>query len=165
MDGLQHFKQIANWKNYEDIMKKDVYKMKQVIKNGYTIIRLLQEDVWYNKNDWSKKLTDCINTHPINNNSYYFLCAKNEYENHEKLLNDDTIDNIFDVENTEVENTEVENTEVENIEVEDLDVEDLDIEKPKEKRIIVKSKKQPVKPKNTIIRVTKTVPPNTVAKK
>jgi len=87
LDGPQHFKQVSNWKGPEDTIKLDIYKMNQAIKNGYTVIRLLQEDVWNNKNDWIQKLKECIDTHSLNNKSYYFLCANNEYDNHERLLN------------------------------------------------------------------------------
>lgn len=85
LDGPQHFKQVSNWLNPEDTMENDIYKMKQAINNGYIIIRLLQEDVFYNKNDWMQKLKTCINT--PNKNSYYFLCTNNEYNDHELLFN------------------------------------------------------------------------------
>jgi very-short-patch-repair endonuclease len=56
LDGPQHFMQISNWKTPEETIKNDVYKMKCAIENGYIIIRLLQDDVWRNKNDWEQKL-------------------------------------------------------------------------------------------------------------
>lgn len=83
LDGRQHFEQVSIWQSPELTINNDIYKMKQAIDNDYTVIRLLQNDVWRNKNNWSKK---CIDTHAINNKSYYFLCTNNEYDNHEKLL-------------------------------------------------------------------------------
>ena len=48
------------------------------------MIRLLQEDVLSDKNDWMDKLKTCIDT--IDRQPYYFLCANGEYVNHEMLL-------------------------------------------------------------------------------
>ncbi len=44
LDGPQHFKQIYNWQE-----PKENLKMKQAITNGFSVIRLLQEDVWNQK--------------------------------------------------------------------------------------------------------------------
>jgi len=52
LDGIQHFKQVSNWKSPEDQLTRDMDKMEMANNNGYTVIRVLQEDVWYDKNDW-----------------------------------------------------------------------------------------------------------------
>jgi very-short-patch-repair endonuclease len=50
LDGIQHFKEMKHWySNPDENQKKDVFKIKRAIKNGYTIIHLLQDDVWRNK--------------------------------------------------------------------------------------------------------------------
>lgn len=98
LDGDHHFKQVASWASPEKTMKNDVYKMKCAIENGYTIIRLLQEDIWYDKNGWEQRLKSCINTRILENKlekvlnirtkkQYYFLCSNREYLAHEILLN------------------------------------------------------------------------------
>ena len=56
LDGNQHFKKIGNWKDQQEIQEKDRYKMKCAINNGFSIIRLLQEDVLYNRIDWKQQL-------------------------------------------------------------------------------------------------------------
>lgn len=60
LDGGQHFKQVSNWCDYIKRQKMDAYKMKCANKNGYTVIRLLQYDVWKNQNDWQDKLDFAI---------------------------------------------------------------------------------------------------------
>jgi Protein of unknown function (DUF559) len=56
VDGPQHFYQIANWTNPKETMKNDFYKMECAISNGYTVIRILQKDVWNDVNDWKENL-------------------------------------------------------------------------------------------------------------
>lgn len=91
LDGPQHFKQVSNWLSPEETINNDIYKMQQAINNGYTIIRLLQEDVLNDKNDWVHKLKMCIEI--PNKKPYYFICTNNEYAIHETLLGE-TINNI-----------------------------------------------------------------------
>jgi len=56
LDGKQHFEQVKNWNDPLDTQKRDIHKMNLAIKNGYTVIRILQTDVYKNKIDWKKKL-------------------------------------------------------------------------------------------------------------
>ena len=60
LDGPQHFKRISNWADPEETMFRDIFKMRCVLDNGYFLIRILQEDVWFNRNDWSNKLLNNI---------------------------------------------------------------------------------------------------------
>jgi len=58
--------------------------MEQANKNGYSVIRILQEDVYFDKYDWVKELKDVIEKikFNINNNDNdnkienIFLCKK-----------------------------------------------------------------------------------------
>ncbi|AGF85052.1 endonuclease [Moumouvirus goulette] len=84
LDGPQHFKQISNWESPNIVQERDIYKMKLAIHNGYTIIRLLQEDVWSDNIDWKSYLSEKI---------YYrkkpkilFCTNNNEYKNHKILI-------------------------------------------------------------------------------
>jgi very-short-patch-repair endonuclease len=52
LDGGQHFKQVSNWRSPEEQINLDVYKMQKAHNNGYTVIRLLQDDVYRNTNTW-----------------------------------------------------------------------------------------------------------------
>ncbi|AYV84624.1 MAG: restriction endonuclease [Hyperionvirus sp.] len=60
LDGMQHFKQISNWQSPEEAREKDKYKMKCANEHEYSIIRIFQEDVWDDKNDWQNKLKNAI---------------------------------------------------------------------------------------------------------
>ena len=52
LDGAQHFRQVHNWDSYTKTRSNDIFKMKCALENGYSIIRLLQEDVWNNDELW-----------------------------------------------------------------------------------------------------------------
>ena len=60
IDGRQHFQQVSNWKPPEEIFKIDTYKIQQAINNGFTIIRIFQEDIYNNLNNWDIKLKKVI---------------------------------------------------------------------------------------------------------
>ena len=85
LDGLQHFMQVLDWASPEKTRKNDVYKMKQALKNGYSIIRLLQEDVWKDKNDWKEHLIKKIKDY--NEPKCIYLDNKDEYSVHKKMMN------------------------------------------------------------------------------
>jgi very-short-patch-repair endonuclease len=86
LDGHQHFIQVMNWSNPEDNLNRDIYKMKTANKNGYTIIRILQKDVYDNKDNWDKKLLDAIKNNNKTKNTYI---AKNLsiYDKHIEMMN------------------------------------------------------------------------------
>lgn len=60
LDGKQHYEQVSNWQSPELTQKNDRYKENCAIKNGYSVLRILQEDVWKNKIDWKELLLDNI---------------------------------------------------------------------------------------------------------
>ena len=60
LDGTQHFNQVSNWSSPEIIQERDKYKMKCANENGFSLIRIVQEDVWDNKYDWKKELLENI---------------------------------------------------------------------------------------------------------
>ena len=68
LDGIQHFIQVMDWQSPEIRQRIDIYKQDLANKNGYSVIRLLQIDVFHNKNDWYNKLVNKIKKyeHPIN---------------------------------------------------------------------------------------------------
>lgn len=49
LDGDQHFRQVSNWENPEEIQKRDVFKMCEATKYGYSILRIYQPFIQYNK--------------------------------------------------------------------------------------------------------------------
>jgi very-short-patch-repair endonuclease len=81
LDGRQHFEQVMNWKTPEEQCENDKYKEKCANENGYSIIRLLQEDVFNDKYDWKTELInniEKIQTDNIIQNIY--MCKNNEYQ-------------------------------------------------------------------------------------
>ncbi|WP_396189486.1 zinc-ribbon domain-containing protein [Flavobacterium sp.] len=56
LDGIQHFTQVSNWGDPAEKQVIDKYKMLCAVQNGYSVIRLLQEDVFHNKIDWKNEL-------------------------------------------------------------------------------------------------------------
>ena len=80
LDGGQHFIQVSNWASPEEQFQNDIYKQKCANENGYSVIRLLQEDVLYDRYDWCKKVDDAIEE--IKNSDEpknIYLCENNEY--------------------------------------------------------------------------------------
>lgn len=84
VDGLQHFKQVLNWRNPKEQQERDVFKMKKALKNGYTVIRILQEDIFHNRNDWKNNLKQHLKLHE--NPTISYLCDNNEYDDHKHLM-------------------------------------------------------------------------------
>lgn len=80
LDGLQHFEQVMNWKSPEENLERDLYKMNKAIENGYTIIRIFQEDVYYDKNDWLNKLTNSIKIYETP--TRIFISSGDQYVKH-----------------------------------------------------------------------------------
>jgi very-short-patch-repair endonuclease len=80
-DGPQHFKQIGNWQSAELTKINDIYKMKCANDNGYSVIRLLQKDIWHNRYDWLQELLENINKIVLENRvQNIYMCKKNEYK-------------------------------------------------------------------------------------
>jgi len=80
-DGVQHWKQVAKWKTPEHNRRRDLYKMKCANENGFSVIRILQEDVFKNKYDWFNEL--CVNIEKItteNRVQNIYMCKNNEYK-------------------------------------------------------------------------------------
>jgi very-short-patch-repair endonuclease len=81
LDGPQHFIKVSNWKSPEETRRIDLYKMKCANDNGFSVIRILQEDVFYDKHDWLNELDLTIKKieeeEKVQN---VYLCKNNEYE-------------------------------------------------------------------------------------
>jgi very-short-patch-repair endonuclease len=86
LDGPQHFRQVMNWQSCEETVERDRYKSDCANKNNYSVIRLLQEDVWDDKYNWSRELHNAIkkiraSTTVMN----IYLCKNDEYADHTAL--------------------------------------------------------------------------------
>jgi very-short-patch-repair endonuclease len=82
LDGEQHFSQVSNWKSPEFVQARDRYKEACALANGYTIIRLLQIDVYKDKYDWLKELLENIELlrTKSTDKKILYMCKNNEYQ-------------------------------------------------------------------------------------
>ncbi len=80
LDGKQHFEQVSNWRNHEEQFKFDIYKTRCANQNGYSIIRIYQEDVYSDKIEWLTIIQNSIE-HIKNKNS-----IENHYISHDEEL-------------------------------------------------------------------------------
>ena len=79
IDGMQHFENISYWNsNFKEIQERDKYKMKIANKNGYSIIRILQMDIYHNKINWKDELINKIKKYK--NPEIIYICKNNEYD-------------------------------------------------------------------------------------
>ena len=81
VDGEQHWKQIARWKTPEHNRFRDLFTINCANKNGFSVIRIIQEDVFKNKYDWLNEL--CENIEKITNENRVqniYMCKNNEYK-------------------------------------------------------------------------------------
>ena len=61
--------------------KNDLYKMKCANENGFSVIRILQKDVYHNNYDWLTELIDNIEKNTNENRvQNIYMCKKNEYK-------------------------------------------------------------------------------------
>lgn len=60
LDGAQHFRQVSNWKSPEEQEKIDNFKMECALNNNYRIIRICQEIVLFDRENWENQLLNAI---------------------------------------------------------------------------------------------------------
>jgi hypothetical protein len=87
LDGGQHFSQVMNWKSPEYNLNNDINKINYAIQKNYTIIHLLQIDVFKNLNNWKTKLIDCIQEY-IKPQIIIINNKNNIYSNHINKIED-----------------------------------------------------------------------------
>ena len=81
IDGEQHWKQVAKWKTPEHTKARDMYKMKCANENSFSVIRIIQEDIFKDKYNWLNEL--CENIEKITNDNRVqniYMCKNNEYK-------------------------------------------------------------------------------------
>lgn len=81
LDGEQHFSQISNWESPEENLKHDKYKMECANKNGYSVIRVLQMDVYNDKYNWKEQLIKLLVKHDESKN-FYIASQMEKYDKH-----------------------------------------------------------------------------------
>ena len=78
LDGPQHFIQISNWETPDTQFTNDLEKTMTALDNGYSVIRIIQEDVLNDTYDWYNELYTIIQS--TNSTMVSCLCKNNEYE-------------------------------------------------------------------------------------
>ena len=84
LDGPQHFIQVSNWKSPEKCLENDIFKHKCANKNGYSVVRIIQDDVWFDRYDWLAKLQETLEN--IGDRENVFLCQNHEYDTLQSAL-------------------------------------------------------------------------------
>jgi hypothetical protein len=121
LDGDQHFKQVSNWADHNETRVKDVLKMYLALKNGYTVIRLLQDDVFFDKNNWKEKLNSVIKSY--NTPDVITICDGKKYKVHLSDLAE--LMKIYEERNEIIEDIEDED---EDVNVDDIIISDEEID-------------------------------------
>ena len=80
LDGRQHFRQVSNWTSNEKTRERDVTKMLMAYKQGITTMRILQEDVFYNRRDWKRDLSRLVRNYTPA--GVIMVSNENEYSQH-----------------------------------------------------------------------------------
>jgi len=97
LDGCQHIMDVKHFNtSAEKIRHRDVYKMKKALENKIFILRIFQEDVLHDKDNWNQNLLYCINE--ITTGKYnplaLFISTKDIYkEDKEDMINYDNLEN------------------------------------------------------------------------
>jgi very-short-patch-repair endonuclease len=95
LDGRQHFEQVSKWDSPDYIRRIDKYKMYCANQNGFSVIRILQEDVWGDNYNWKDDLEDTIEKILCSSGtSNIYLCNNNEYDILQKMEDVVSIDDI-----------------------------------------------------------------------
>ena len=93
VDGMQHFKNHCHFKSHAvEQCERDCKKMKIIFEEGYSVIRIVQQEVWFEKtrdvmlNKLKESIQECINSDfPI---IRYVSMDENIYMNHKQLLSE-----------------------------------------------------------------------------
>jgi very-short-patch-repair endonuclease len=81
LDGKQHFEQIQKWLSPEKTKMNDLYKMKCANENDFSMIRILQNDVYKDKYDCLSELISNIEKITRENRvQNIYMCKNNEYK-------------------------------------------------------------------------------------
>jgi very-short-patch-repair endonuclease/DNA-directed RNA polymerase subunit RPC12/RpoP len=80
LDGRQHFEQVSNWDSPTRTIDNDRYKMDKANENNLSVIRIIQEDVLSDQNDWKNKLNTIIRKYSEASN--FFIGCEKKYSRH-----------------------------------------------------------------------------------
>lgn len=88
LDGDQHFVQISKWSPPEEQQARDLYKMKCANDNGYSIIRISQNDVFNDRIEWldiiKESIQEIVQRKEVHN--YFISYNEDKYDNYIKNM-------------------------------------------------------------------------------
>lgn len=85
IDGRQHFKDVKLFKSTaKENQENDKNKMIKAMEQGYSFIRIFQEDIWNDKFDWKNLILDNLNIRS-SPNVLYFSSIETLYDNHQLI--------------------------------------------------------------------------------
>jgi len=97
IDGPQHYKQVSNWAIplYNQI--RDRIKELLALKHNINLIRLNQEDIWHDKNEWIDTITQFINRKYKNNEEIeIYDCSEGDrYVENDIVLDNNYVNKIY----------------------------------------------------------------------
>lgn len=87
IDGMHHFRDNKYWgSNAINNITRDVYKMQKCLEAGYSVYRIVQEDVWGDTYDWRNRLSNIIDEAPYTDPIVIFEDRDGIYKRHKDLL-------------------------------------------------------------------------------
>jgi len=88
LDGAQHFKQTSNWRHHTIQQESDIDKMFLALEHGYSVIRILQEDVFNNTWDWKGFILSNLELlkNQTDDQQIVYQPNTNKYDAHELLF-------------------------------------------------------------------------------
>jgi very-short-patch-repair endonuclease len=118
LDGRQHFKETNIFKEpLEHRQKIDFYKMKYLQQNNINIIRIFQEDVYYNSYDWREDIKNHVKEYE--SFQIFYLSKCNKYIEYKKKYEEYLLNNCDETINLQI-------TENELLEEDDIDDNEID---------------------------------------
>ena len=75
LDGAQHYRQVGHWDSPDAIQLRDEEKATKALEHGWTVIRLLQEDVFYDRGSWQQVLNRYIACQYTTPTYFTILCS------------------------------------------------------------------------------------------
>ncbi len=92
LDGRQHFVEVPTFRDtLEERQYKDFIKMKYLLENKISLIRIFQEDVYDNTFNWRDALIESVNMIRVNRDSnfqFIYLSKKNIYDDYKQKFDE-----------------------------------------------------------------------------
>ncbi len=93
LDGKQHFEDMKCWYSIsKDVSDRDIHKMKQALENNYSLIRIIQQEIYKDKYNYKTILPAIIKLCKKDPGIYLVSVNNNLYENHINKIKESILD-------------------------------------------------------------------------